>query len=133
MYGSRSRSRISTPPIHSFSCSSVGALVWLFRRSTSSGKLNDLPSGGLVKAGVSVLMDVDKAGLQFEFYMLSFWCFCAFLCLKMFLSLHVGRGHLVPVRHHLVRAAENGPRTRAVRLANQPFALHHVENRGRAA
>src|SRR5690349_20121439 len=52
------------------------------------------------------------------------------LCL---LWLNVGDVHLVPVGHHLVGAAEDGTRTRTVRLADQAFTFHHVEDCCRAA
>jgi len=51
---------------HSFIWSSVGALVWLFRRSINPENVNELPPGGFVETEVSEFINVDKAGLRKE-------------------------------------------------------------------
>src|SRR5689334_21051307 len=69
MYGSRSVSMISTLESHKFNCSSVGGLVWLFRRSTSSENAIELPASGVVEMGVSEFISVDKDSSKRNLYM----------------------------------------------------------------
>ena len=55
----------------------------------------------------------------------------SFAPLREQIWLNVG-AHLVPLGDHLVGAAEHGARAGTVGLADQPFALHHVEDGGGA-
>ena len=51
---------ISTFESHELICSRAGGVAWDCNCSIKSEKLKELPSGGLLVIGVSVLIDVDN-------------------------------------------------------------------------
>src|SRR4030095_4433256 len=55
------------------------------------------------------------------------------MILSFRLVLSLVSAHLVPIRNHLVRTTEHWSRSGTIRLSDQPFALHDVENCSRAS